>query len=116
MQEKKKENTNVATRLVKRMEKTLENKIKNSRTYKTPTAPGQIILRTTEKDEIVNKETLKQVRSRVQKCFTLLSSQDLIFLMQSEKLQRLWMDQPKFVKSFYRIVKYVIDIKNIIDY
>ena len=98
--------------LVKRMEKIFHDDIKNLRTYKTPTAPGQIILRTDEKEEVVDKETHKQFRSGVGMLLYLIKFSRPDISNAVREIAKV-MDGPTEVqvKNLFRIIKYVIDTK-----
>lgn len=51
--------------LLKKLEKTFKDKIATTRSYKTPAIPGEIVMKTTKENEIVDKESHRLFRSGV---------------------------------------------------
>jgi hypothetical protein len=99
--------------LLNKLEKTFKNEIKNMRVFKTPTIPGEIILKTTDEDEIVDKSTHRMFRSGVGMLLYLIKYSRPDIGNAVREIAKV-MDGPTEpqVKSLYRLIKYVLDTKN----
>jgi hypothetical protein len=95
------------------LEKTFKSAIEDMRVFKTPTIPGEIIIKTTDKDEIVDKSTHRMFRSGVGMLLYLIKYSRPDIGNAVREIAKV-MDGPTElqVKSLYRLIKYVLDTKN----
>ena len=98
--------------LLVKLEKTFKDKIENLRTFKTPAAPGEVIVRTSDAEEIVDKEAHRLFRSGVGMLLYLIKFSRPDISNSVREIAKV-MDGPTElqVKSLFRLVKYVIDTK-----
>ena len=98
--------------LLTKLEKTFKDKIKDLRTFKTPAIPGEVIIKTTDEEEIVDKEVHRLFRSGVGMLLYLIKFSRPDISNSVREIAKV-MDGPTElqVKSLFRLVKYVIDTK-----
>jgi Reverse transcriptase (RNA-dependent DNA polymerase) len=99
--------------LLSKLEKTFKSAVEDMRVFKTPTIPGEIIIKTTDKDEIVDKSTHRMFRSGVGMLLYLIKYSRPDIGNAVREIAKV-MDGPTElqVKSLYRLIKYVLDTKN----
>jgi hypothetical protein len=98
--------------LIKKMEKTFHEEIKNLREFKTPAVPGEIISRTEDETEIVDHQVHRSFRSGVGMLLYLIKFSRPDISNAVREIAKV-MDGPTMiqVKSLYRLIKFVVDTK-----
>jgi len=98
--------------LLTKLEKTFKDKIKDLRVFKTPAIPGEVIIKTADEEEIVDKDVHRLFRSGVGMLLYLIKFSRPDISNSVREIAKV-MDGPTElqVKSLYRLVKYVIDTK-----
>jgi hypothetical protein len=99
--------------LLSKLEKKFKSSVEDMRVFKTPTIPGEIIIKTTDKDEIVDKSTHRMFRSGVGMLLYLIKYSRPDIGNAVREIAKV-MDGPTEmqVKSLYRLIKYILDTKN----
>ena len=98
--------------LITKLEKRYGNLVKELQKYKTPSSPGEIIMRNT--DSVVNKESHANYRSGVGMLLYLVKhTRPDIANPVRELSKALDLPSPKAYKSMLRIVKFVLDTRNL---
>jgi hypothetical protein len=99
--------------LLKKLEKTFKDKIATTRSYKTPAIPGEIVMKTTEENEVVDKESHRLFRSGVGMLLYLIKYSRPDIANSVREIAKV-MDGPteQQMKSLFRLIKYVLDTKN----
>ena len=98
--------------LITKLEKRYGNLVKELQKYKTPSSPGEIIMRNT--DSVVNKENHANYRSGVGMLLYLVKhTRPDIANPVRELSKALDLPSPKAYKSMLRIVKFVLDTRNL---
>ena len=99
--------------LLKKLEKTFKDKIATTRSYKTPAIPGEIVMKETEENEVVDKESHILFRSGVGMLLYLIKYSRPDIANSVREIAKV-MDGPteQQMKSLFRLIKYVLDTKN----
>jgi hypothetical protein len=99
--------------LLTKLQKTFKEEMENMRIFKTPAIPGEIILRTSDKDEIVSQEDHRKFRSGVGMLLYLIKFSRPDIANAVREITK-GMDGPTDlqVKSLHRLIKYVLDTRN----
>ena len=103
----------MSTRPVKKLKKNFNDKIVNTKSYKTPAVPGETIIKTAEIEEVASKVPHRLFRSGVGMLLYLVKYSRPDIANSVREIAKM-MDGPteQQMKSLFRLIKYVIDTED----